>query len=67
MRASHSAQAAKVEFDDPNLLADGGLAQVMGLAEKIDLARLGAAVWARFATVHPTFAPVRERMMSRTA
>lgn len=40
MRVSHSALAAKVEFDDPNLLADGGLAQVMGLAEKIDLGGL---------------------------
>jgi hypothetical protein len=40
MRVSHSARGAQVEFDDPNLLADGGLAQVMGLAEKIDLSGL---------------------------
>jgi hypothetical protein len=37
MRLSHAGRAASGVFDDPNLLADGGLLPVMGLAEKIGL------------------------------
>ena len=40
MRVSHAARAATAVFDDPNLLADGGLLPVMELAEKIGIEAL---------------------------
>ncbi len=40
MRVPHAAAAASVRFDDPNLLTDGGLLPVMGLAQKLDVAGL---------------------------
>lgn len=40
MRLSHAVRAASAVFDDPNLLADGGLLPVMTLAEKIGIAGL---------------------------
>lgn len=40
MRLSHAARSRSAVFDDPNLLADGGLLPVMGLADKLDIAGL---------------------------
>jgi hypothetical protein len=40
MRLSHAGATAEITFDDPNLLAHGGLLPVMGLAQKIDIAGL---------------------------
>lgn len=37
MRSSHAAATADVVFDDPNLIADAGLVQAVGLAERIGL------------------------------
>jgi hypothetical protein len=40
VRVSHAARTASAVFDDPNLLADGGLLPVLNLAEKIGIADL---------------------------
>jgi hypothetical protein len=40
VRVSHAARSASAVFDDPNLLADGGLLPILNLAEKIDIAGL---------------------------
>ncbi len=37
MRLSHATRTTSAVFDDPNLLPDGGLLPVMGLAEKINI------------------------------
>jgi hypothetical protein len=37
MRSSHAAQAVDFAFDDPNLIADGGLVPVLALAEQVGL------------------------------
>lgn len=40
MRSSHAASAVDVLFDDPNLIADGGLVSVVALAEQVGLPEL---------------------------
>jgi hypothetical protein len=40
MRLSHAGRTALAVFDDPNLLVDGGLLPVIGLAERIGIAGL---------------------------
>jgi len=40
MQLSHTAAAIDVAFDDPNLIADAGLAPVIALAEQIGLPEL---------------------------
>jgi hypothetical protein len=40
MRSSHAASAVDVVFDDPNLIADGGLVSVVALAEQVGLPEL---------------------------
>lgn len=42
MKSSHAVSVIDVEFDDPNLLADAGLVQVVGLAEAVGLPGLVA-------------------------
>ncbi|HEX5118815.1 MAG TPA: IS1380 family transposase [Pseudonocardiaceae bacterium] len=42
MKASHTATAVDVRFDDPNLIADAGLVPVVALAEQIGLPDLVA-------------------------
>jgi hypothetical protein len=42
MRLSHAAAVADIVFDDPNLIGDAGLVQVVGLAERIGLPGLVA-------------------------
>ena len=37
MESSHAVGRIDVEFDDPNLVADAGLVQVVGLAEAVGL------------------------------
>jgi hypothetical protein len=40
MRSSHAASAVDIAFDDPNLIADGGLVPVLALAEQVGLPEL---------------------------
>jgi Transposase DDE domain group 1 len=40
MQSSHAASAVDVVFDDPNLIADGGLVSVVALAEQVGLPEL---------------------------
>jgi hypothetical protein len=40
MQSSHAASAVDVVFDDPNLMADGGLVSVVALAEQVGLPEL---------------------------
>jgi hypothetical protein len=40
MRSSHAVGMIDVEFDDPNLVADAGLVQVVALAEAVGLSPL---------------------------
>src|SRR5947199_2327452 len=42
MQSSHAAGAVDVVFDDPNLIADGGLVSVVALAEQVGLPELVA-------------------------
>ena len=35
MQSSHAASAVDIAFDDPNLIADGGLVSVVALAEQV--------------------------------
>ena len=42
MQSSHAATAVDVAFDDPNLIADGGLIPVLALAEQVGLPDLVA-------------------------
>ena len=40
MQSSHAASAVGIAFDDPNLIADGGLVPVLALAEQVGLPEL---------------------------
>jgi Transposase DDE domain group 1 len=42
MQSSHAASAVDIVFDDPNLIADGGLVSVVALAEQVGLPELVA-------------------------
>jgi hypothetical protein len=42
MQSSHAAGAVDIVFDDPNLIADGGLVPVLALAEQVGLPELVA-------------------------
>lgn len=42
MQSSHAAGAVDIAFDDPNLIADGGLVSVVALAEQVGLPELVA-------------------------
>lgn len=42
MQSSHAASAVDIAFDDPNLIADGGLVSVVALAEQVGLPELVA-------------------------
>jgi hypothetical protein len=42
MRSCHAASAVDIAFDDPNLIADGGLVPVVALAEQVGLPGLVA-------------------------
>ena len=42
MQSCHAASAVDIAFDDPNLIADGGLVPVVALAELVGLPEMVA-------------------------